>query len=30
MTDVLEQLRKAVGDPFVLSGSQVHERLHPR
>ena len=23
MTDVLEQLRKAVGDPFVLSGSQV-------
>jgi glycolate oxidase len=24
MTDVLEQLRKAVGDPFVLSGSQVH------
>ncbi len=24
MTDVLEQLRKAVGDPFVLSGAQVH------
>ena len=23
MTDVLEQLRKAVGDPYVLSGSQV-------
>ena len=25
MTDVLEQLRKAVGDPFVLSGAQVHD-----
>jgi glycolate oxidase len=24
MTDALEQLRKAVGDPNVLSGSQVH------
>jgi glycolate oxidase len=24
MTDVLEQLRNAVGDPFVLSGPQVH------
>jgi glycolate oxidase len=24
MTDVLAQLRKAVGDPFVLSGAQVH------
>ena len=24
MTDVLEQLRKAVGDPYVLSGAQVH------
>ena len=24
MTDLLEQLRKAVGDPFVLSGAQVH------
>jgi glycolate oxidase len=24
VTDVLEQLRKAVGDRFVLSGSQVH------
>jgi len=24
MTDVLEQLRKVVGDPFVLSGAQVH------
>jgi glycolate oxidase len=24
MTDVLDQLRQAVGDPFVLSGSQVH------
>jgi glycolate oxidase len=24
MTDLLEQLRKAVGDPFILSGAQVH------